>query len=141
MYSSTSEEDPILRRVRSTANQAAISRTTLSRWYIECEVSDTGTSLHIAFSIPLSNGYSAVERLDRLGAAIFGGARSELFGDQWARRWLTIMACTESEDPCDFDKTAYSIMRVVEKTTKLGAVRDSEITAEAAEAAMRAFHQ
>jgi hypothetical protein len=141
MHSVTIEEDPILRMVRNTIDPTVLSSRILSRWYIECEVSDSGASLHIAFSIPLGNGYSALERLDRLGAATPGGARSEIFGGKWDKRWLTIMACTESEDPYDFDKTAYSVMRLIDEKTKPGAVSVGEMTAEAAEAAMSAFQQ
>ena len=54
---------------------------------------------------------------------------------------MTIMACNESEDPYDFDKTAYSVMQLVKKKTKPGAVSVGEMTAEAAEAAMSAFQQ
>jgi hypothetical protein len=141
MHSDIAEEDPILTMVRTTIDQTILSTRTLSRWYIECEVSESGVSVHIAFSIPLSNGYSVIERLDRLGAATFGGARLEIFGGMWDRRWLTIMACNESEDPYDFDKTAYSVMQLIEKKTRLGAVSVGEMTAEAAEAAMSAFQQ
>jgi hypothetical protein len=51
------------------------------------------------------------------------------------------MACKESEDPYDFDKTAYSVMQLVKKKTKPGAVSMGEMTAEAAEAAMSVFQQ
>ena len=141
MNSVTVEEDPILTMVRNTIDPTILSSRILSRWYIECEVSDSGASLHIAFSIPLGNGYSALERLDRLGVSTSGGARSEIFGGKWNRRWLTIMACTESEDPHDFDKTAYSVMRLIEEKTKPGAVSVGKITAEAAKAATGAFQQ
>jgi hypothetical protein len=137
----TIEEDPILRMVRSTIDPTVLTSTMICRWYIECEVSESGTSLHIAFSIPLGNGYSALERLDRLGVASFGGARSEIFGGKWEKRWLTIMACNESDDPHDFDKTGYSIMRLIEKKTRPGAVSVGEMTDEAAEAAMSVFQQ
>jgi hypothetical protein len=141
MNSVIAEEDPILTMVRNTIDQTILSSRILSRWYIECEVSESGVSVHMAFSIPLGNGYSVIERLDRLGAATFGGARFEIFGGKWDRRWLTIMACTESEDPYDFDKTAYSVMQLIEEKTKPDAVSVSEMTAEAAEAAMSAFQQ
>jgi hypothetical protein len=141
VQSITIEEDPILKMVQSTIDPTVLTNRMICRWYIECEVSESGTSLHIAFSIPLSNGYSALERLDRLGAAPFGGSRSEIFGGKWERRWLTIMACNESEDPYDFDKTGYSIMRLIEKKTRPGAVSVGDMTDEAAEAAMSAFQQ
>src|SRR5687768_14373648 len=108
MHSVTVEEDPILRMVRNTIDPTILISRILSRWYIECEVSENGVSLRIAFSLPLGNAYSVTERLDMLGATIFWGVRSEIFGGEWERRWLTIMACNESEDPYDFDKTAYS---------------------------------
>jgi hypothetical protein len=74
-------EDPILEMVRNTIDPTILSSKTLSRWYIECEVSESGVSLHLAFSLPLGNTYSVVERLDMLGATTFGGARFEVFGD------------------------------------------------------------
>src|SRR3954469_23129250 len=113
--------------VRSTIDPTVLTNRMICRWYIECEVSESGTSLHIAFSIPLSNGYSALERLDRLGAAPFGGSRSEIFRGKWERRWLTIMACNESEDPYDFDKTAYSVMQLVKKKALVGFRADGDL--------------
>jgi hypothetical protein len=141
MHSVSVEEDPILRMVRNTIDPTLLSSKILSRWYIECEVSESGVSLRSAFSLPLGNAYSVIERLDMLGATTFGGVRSEIFGGKWERRWLTIMACNESEDPYDFDKTAYSVMQLVKKKTKPGAVSVGEMTAEATEAAMSAFQQ
>ena len=141
MHSVSVEEDPILRMVRNTIDPTILISRTLSRWYIECEVSESGVSLHIAFSLPLGNAYSVIERLDMLGATTFGGVRSEIFGGKWERRWLTIMACNLSEDPHDFDKTGYSIMRLIEKKTRPGAVSVGDMTDEAAEAAMSAFQQ
>jgi hypothetical protein len=97
VQSVTIEEDPILRMVRSTIDPTVLTSTMICRWYIECEVSESGTSLHIAFSIPLSNGYSALERLDRLGAATSGGARSEIFSGKWDKRWLNVIKIADRQ--------------------------------------------